>query len=195
MAERLQQQIDFLIAIEQLKLVERKTSVIGGARRENSAEHSWQVIMLAMVLAEHANQPVDIWRVVQMLAIHDIGEISAGDVFHFAKRSLAAEDAERKGVEELLAMLPQEQGERLLQLWTEFDSGDSIEARFARAIDRIWPIIQNAHNEGGTWQQFGITHQQAIGRSDYVATGSVAIWKYIEQLMADSELKGYFAKA
>ena len=185
-AERLKQQIAFLVAIEQLKLVERKTSIIGGARRENSAEHSWQVIMLAMVLAEHANEPVDVWRVVQVLAVHDIGEISAGDVFHFAKKSLAADTAEREGVQALLGMLPADQGERLLGLWVEFDSGDSIEARFARAIDRIWPIIQNAHNDGGTWIQFGITHAQAVAKSDYVAMGAVPIWNYIEQLMADS---------
>ncbi len=193
MNSRLAQQMGFLIAVERLKLVERKTSLIGGARRENSAEHSWQVVMLAITLAEHANESVDIWRVVQMLAIHDIGEISAGDVFHFDKKSLAADSAEKDAVEQLLSMLPGDQSQHFTELWNEFDSGDTIEARFARSIDRIWPIIQNANNAGGTWRQFGITHERAVERSDYVALGSTAIWDYIERLMSDSEVKGYFA--
>lgn len=190
---RLKQQMAFLIAAEQLKTVLRKTSLIGGARRENSAEHSWQVVLLAMVLAEHANEPIDIWKVVQMLIIHDLGEISAGDTFHFAKQSLAADAAEREGIEQILGMLPEGQRQQLLGLWAEFDSGETAEARYARAIDRIWPIIQNAHNEGGTWLQFGITHEQAVARSAYVADGATRIWKYIEEQMTECAAKGHFA--
>ena len=191
MNERLQKQMGFLIEADRLKGVVRKTSLIDGSRRENSAEHSWHVVLTAMALAEHANEPIDVLKTVKMLAVHDLGEIEAGDVFHFHKTEAGAE-VERAAAKKFFSQLPAEQAEEYFNLWLEFEARESPEARFAAGLDRLWPCIQNFYNEGGTWKEFQISLQRAIEKTEYMAKGSEALWQYVRMVLMDGKEKGYF---
>ncbi len=190
---RINEQFSFLIEVEKLKNVLRRVSVISGNRKENSAEHSWHVILLALTLAEHANEPIDLLKVVTMLAIHDIVEIDVGDTFHYHKNadSSAAED---EAARRIFGLLPDDQRERYIALWREFEGRQTREARFAAAVDRIWPIFQNISHNGGTWKEFGITVQAAKDKNSYVNQGSHAIWNYVVQLMDEADQNGLFAR-
>lgn len=189
MSERLKSQIEFLIEADRLKTVLRKTSIIGASRKENSAEHSWHVILTAMTIAEHANEPIDILRVLKMLAVHDLGEIELGDTFHYQKTSLGI-DAERDAVDRLFKKLPPEQAEEYQKLWLEFVSQDTAEAKFAAAIDRVWPCIHNFYNRGGSWQDFNVTLAQAIKKNAHIAAGSKDLWKFVETLLQRANSDG-----
>jgi putative hydrolase of HD superfamily len=150
MNERLTKQIELVIELDRLKSVLRKTCVKSADRRaENSAEHSWHVALMALLLEEHANEPVDISKVVKMLLLHDIVEIDAGDTFVYdAVASQEQEEKELQAAERLFGMLPADQGEELKAIWLEFEQAETAEARFAKALDRLIPVLLNYHNEG-----------------------------------------------
>lgn len=189
--KNLPQQLNFLLEAEKLKEVYRRSSVIGTDRRENSAEHSWFVILMAMTLAEHSNAPVDILRVMKMLAIHDIVEIDAGDTFHYHKKADTVKEA--VAAERLFGLLPAEQAEEFKTLWVEFEERGSNDARFAAAIDRIWPVFQNVHRRGGTWIEFGVTFSVVHERLKQIADGSTILWKQVDEMLRNAEASGYFS--
>ena len=150
--ERLQRQLQFIAEVDKLKSVLRRTSPIGAKRRENSAEHSWQVILCALMLREHANEEIDLLRVLTMLAVHDVVEVDAGDTFHYDKASRAdLAEREAAAAERLFGLLPPDQAQEYRTLWMEFESQESAEAKFAVAVDRFSAFIMNHHNGGGTW--------------------------------------------
>ena len=186
-------QLSFLCEAAKLKQVERKTQLIGGGRLENSAEHSWHVILTAMLLAEHSAESIDLFKVVKMLAIHDLGEILSGDTCHYFKDETDSEHGEAQSVREIFAILPQDQRQELGTLWEEFEAQETAEAKFAAALDRMWPIIQNANNNGGSWSQLGITAKMAVEKNEHVDTGSPLLWTYLRELIEQSEQKGLFA--
>ncbi len=192
MSDVLNKQIDFLIAADRLKQVERKTSIIGGSRRENSAEHSWHLILIAMTLAEYAATPIDLGRVLQMLALHDLGEIEQGDTFVF-EQTAATTVNERGSFQKLCKGLPQVQQEYFLALWDEFAVQQTPEAKFAAALDRLPPVLQNFHNQGGSWVEFSITLQQAMARTRHMQAGVPTLWEYVEELLIEAAAKGYLA--
>ena len=177
----LQQQLDFIIELDRLKAVQRKTTVKSDAnRRENSAEHSWQIALAAQVLREYADADVDISRVTLMLLIHDVVEIDAGDTFAFADQSAQDEQEiqEQIAAKRLFGLLPGEQSQSILDLWQEFEQAESPDARFAKGIDRILPLLQNMQNNGGTWLQFGVTRAQVLKRNDYLQQSAPRLWDY-----------------
>jgi putative hydrolase of HD superfamily len=186
----LSDQIEFLMEADALKQVERKTSILGGSRKENSAEHSWHLMLTAMVMAEHANVPVDLLRVMKMLAVHDLGEIEAGDTMHYGK-SDEGHLAEHAAVQEMFSLLPENQASEFMALWTEFAEAHTAEAKFAHALDRVWPIIQNHQNEGGSWAEYQLTHSQVYDRNQLIDNGSKKLWGYIEELISDAVAKGF----
>lgn len=170
--------IDFLIEVEKLKGVERKTSPIGLTRKENSAEHSWHLCVLAILLHAKANTAVDLLTVLKMLILHDLGEIDAGDTLIYA----AAEDTqarEEAGMRRLCQLLPAPMGDELLALWLEFASGTSAEAQFARAIDRVPPIVQNLHTDGQTWRPLDISREQVLAKNSLIALGCAPLWDFL----------------
>lgn len=176
--------IDFLIEVEKLKAVERKTSPIGLARKENSAEHSWHLCVLAILLHTKANAAVDLLKVLKMLVLHDLGEIDAGDTLIYA----ATEDAqvrEEAGMRRLCQLLPGAIGDELMALWLEFASGTTAEAQFARAIDRVPPIVQNLQTNGQTWRPLGISKQQVLAKNDLINLGCSPMWDYLLPLIRD----------
>lgn len=156
--ERLQAQVGFLLAVDALKSVMRQSPIADGSRRENTAEHSWQLALAATVLAEHAHEPVDVARVVAMLLVHDLVEIDAGDTFIYADAHTrtAQEQAEAAAAERIFGLLPGGQGAELRELWEEFEARATPEARFAKSLDRLMPMLLNRAAGGGSWKAHGI---------------------------------------
>jgi putative hydrolase of HD superfamily len=194
-AERLLKQIDFIKEIDKVKYIQRKTRLFNSDRNENDAEHSWHLALMAMVLAEHANEPIDIFKVVKMVLIHDIVEIDAGDTFIYdTAKSHVNTAEERLAANRIFGMLPPEQANEFIVLWEEFEAGNTNEAKFARVMDRLEPLLQNTSNNGGTWNEFGVDYQKVYEKKRVIKDGSTAIWNYAEELINDSVEKGILKK-
>jgi len=190
--DRLAQQLQFIVEVDKLKGVLRRTSPIGAERRENSAEHSWQVVLSALLLHEHANENVDLLRVLSMLTIHDIVEVDAGDIFHYEKSShTGMAEREQRAAARLFGLLPAHQGDSLRALWEEFEAGITPEARFAKAVDRFSAFIMNYHNNGGTWVSHGVTADQILSLNSHIADGSKPIWERVEAIVAEALSRGW----
>lgn len=191
--ERLEKQLALLIELDQLKSVLRRTRVKSATGRlENSAEHSWHVALMAVLMEEHANEPVDIARVVKMLLLHDIVEIDAGDTFVYdAMASAQQEQKELDAAHRLFAMLPTDQGQHLLNLWLEFEASQSADAKFAKALDRIIPMLLNYHNQGQSWQEHGVTRQQALTINQKIENGSQTLWDKAKQIIDEATKNGW----
>ena len=188
---RLISQLAFIREIDRLKRILRRTSLIGGDRRENSAEHSWHLAMMALVLAEHANAPVDLLHTLKLLLVHDIVEIDAGDTFAYdVQANLDKEARERSAAERIFGLLPADQCTELRGLWEEFDARLTPEARFANALDRLMPALQNYENGGGTWHVAGVDREAVYRRLQPIEDGSQVLWEYLETLLADAVARG-----
>lgn len=188
----LDHQIAFLTETDKLKSVERKTSPIGLSRKENSAEHSWQVILAAMILAKHSKEPINLLRVIQMLAIHDIVEIDTGDVFHYAKQDVSDLEAqEQAAANRIYGLLPAHQGQELETLRQEFEARETSESKFAHSVDRVMAFIMNSNNEGGTWKEFNLTREQVLDKNSHVAEGAPALYSYIESITSQAVEQGF----
>lgn len=190
----MQQIVDFILELDKLKGVTRKTRVIGLDRYENSAEHSWQLAMLAASLVHYAESPVDLNHVVFMLLVHDVGEIDTGDTIAYAEGGWEERKlAERHAVQRIFGMLPTPQGDRFLQLWEEFEAGVTAEARFANAVDRAMPVLLNLANHGQSWRENGITHARVVGRvAPQIKAGCPALWDYLEARLDEVNRNGWF---
>ncbi len=188
---RLERQISFLVELEKLKQVLRRTGPVGAGRRENSAEHSWQVALAALVLAEYANEPVDVAHVVRMALVHDIIEIDAGDTFAYDPVGYLDKEArEQVAADRIFALLPPPQAAELRALWDEFEAGVTPEARFANAMDRLLPVLQNYRNNGGTWVEANLDRARVDARLSPIAEGSTAIWDYVCAVLDDAMAQG-----
>lgn len=188
---RLQAQLTFLLEIDRLKRILRRTSLVGGDRRENSAEHSWHLAVMALVLAEYANEPVDLLHTLKLLLVHDIVEIDAGDTFAYdVQANLDKEAREQAAAERIFGLLPAEQCEEFRTLWEEFDARQTPEARFANALDRMMPSLQNYENGGGTWRLAGVDLPAVLDRLRPIDDGSHALWRYVETMLADAVARG-----
>jgi len=193
--DTLDEQIQFLIEIDKLKTIERKGKIISGTRLENDAEHSWHLAMMALILHRQANEEVDLFRVIKMLLVHDLVEIDAGDTFAYDTAGhLDKAERESKAADRLFGMLPQEQGEELMELWLEFERKETKEARFAASLDRLQPLIHNHLNQGDTWRKYGITSEQVMNRNREIANGSEKLWHYAQALIQSSVEKGILQK-
>ncbi|MFK0570763.1 HD family hydrolase [Endozoicomonas sp.] len=179
---RLDQQLTFLRELDKLKAVYRRTMVKpDNNRQENSAEHSWHIAVQAMILKEYAEEPVDICRVIKMLLIHDIVEIDAGDTFAFAESAeLSGQEVkEMLAAERLFGLLPEEQAQELKVLWLEFEQVETPDARFAKAMDCLLPVIQNMESEGGTWAKYQVARSQVLKRNRHLEDLAPKLWTYV----------------
>ncbi|ELA8062779.1 HD domain-containing protein [Vibrio parahaemolyticus] len=191
--ERLEKQLALLIELDKLKSVLRRTRVKSAeGRLENSGEHSWHVALMAVLMEEHANAPVDICRVMKMLLIHDVVEIDAGDTFIY-DTAASKEQAEKeiKAAERLFGMLPTEQGQELLALWQEFEAAQSDDAKYAKALDRLIPMLLNYHNNGQSWKENSVTREQALTINKRIEFGSVTLWDKAKELIEEATEKGW----
>ncbi|EGQ9193337.1 HD domain-containing protein [Vibrio parahaemolyticus] len=191
--DRLEKQLALLIELDKLKSVLRRTRVKSAeGRLENSGEHSWHVALMAVLMEEHANAPVDICRVMKMLLIHDVVEIDAGDMFVY-DTAASKEQAEKeiKAAERLFGMLPTDQGQELLALWQEFEAAQSDDAKYAKALDRLIPMLLNYHNNGQSWKENSVTREQALTINKRIEFGSVTLWDKAKELIEEATEKGW----
>ncbi|AXY01330.1 HD domain-containing protein [Vibrio alfacsensis] len=191
--DRLEKQIALLIELDQLKSVLRRTRIKSAdGRLENSGEHSWHVALMAVLMQEHANAPVDITRVMKMLLIHDVVEIDAGDTFVYdTAASKGQEEKEQKAAQRLFGMLPTEQGDELLALWNEFEAAQTGDAKYAKALDRLIPMLLNYHNNGQSWIENNVTRDQALTINKRIEFGSVTLWDKAKELIEEATEKGW----
>jgi putative hydrolase of HD superfamily len=182
MKEDLEKCFEFILEVEKLKAVHRRTKPVGLERYENSAEHSWQIALLALVLSRFAREAVDIERVVKMLLVHDIGEIDAADVFFFDEAGKrAAKEKELRSVKRIFGILPDEKEKELLGLWDEFENGSTEDAKFARAVDRVMPILQNLRNDRQSWTENGVTRDQILAKTAYIGDAFEIVWESLAE--------------
>jgi putative hydrolases of HD superfamily len=195
-ARRLERQIQFILEVDRLKNVIRRSYLVNRQRHENSAEHSWHLTVLALVLAEHAVEAVDLARVLKMLVIHDLVEVDAGDTYIYdveANREKAAREAE--AAKRIFGLLPEDQALELRQLWEEFESRATADARFAAALDRFMPLLHNYHTQGKSWREHGVSSEQVLDRTQHIEEGSKVLWRLAQDLVADAVNRGYLAEA
>ena len=182
---RLQQQLEFIVETDALKRVLRQTVLIGDGRRENDAEHSWHLALMAIVLEEYAAEPVNVLKVVKMVVIHDIVEIDAGDTFAYDEEGQRGkEERERAAAGRIFSILPDNLSAELSQLWEEFEARATAEARYANALDRLQPLLLNYHSGGATWKNNGVVEEQVIRRNRHIEDGAPVLWSYAEQMIA-----------
>ena len=189
---RAERQLAFLVDADRLKGVVRQTLLCDGSRRENSAEHSWHLALMASVLAEHAEGAVDIPRVIHMLLIHDLVEIDAGDTFAYdTAANVDREARERLAAERIFGQLPPEQARTTRELWEEFERQATPDARFAVALDRLQPLLNNHHSSGGSWRTHNITRAQVLRRMEPIRRGLPALWPTVESIVAHNCTLGH----
>jgi len=185
--------ISFMIEIEKLKDVQRKSKPVGLNRYENSAEHSWHVCLSALMLKDYANEKIDIDRVIKMLLIHDLGEIDGGDTIVYSSETKEQKDKEAAGVKRILGFLPENSRQEYMALWHEFESGETADSKFARAVDRVPPLLHNLNSNGHTWKKHNISKEQVFSLNSRINEGSKELWKLIksklEEAVADGILK------
>lgn len=188
---RFNQQLHFITEIDRLKTVLRQTLLMDQSRRENSAEHSWHLALLAMILVEYAPEPIDLLRVMKMALLHDIVEIDAGDVFCYdIAANIGKAEREQRAADRIFGLLPSDQAQELRQLWDEFETQDTADAKFAAALDRLQPFWHNLKTEGGTWRIHGINQDQAMKRIGLVKTAIPELWPWVEQAIATAVQNG-----
>ena len=174
------QVLSFIIEIEKLKDVHRKTRPVGLDRYENSAEHSWHVCLSALMLKDYANEEIDIDRVIKMLLIHDLGEIDAGDTIVYASETQEIKDKEAAGLQRVLDILPSGKAQEYMGLWHEFEAGETADSKYAKAIDRVPPLLHNLHGDGHSWKDNNIGKEKVLGLNKRIAEGSKELWSVLE---------------
>lgn len=193
---RLAQQLRFLAEVDKLKQVRRRSLLLDRSRRENSAEHSWHLGVMALVLAEYANdRNLDLGKVLQMVAIHDLVEIYAGDTFCYdANATVGQQEREREAARRLFALLPDDQAARLRALWEEFEAQKTPEAAFAAALDRLHPVLHNYCTQGVSWREHQVSRDQVLDRNRNIAQGARPLWQLVQSLVDDAVQRGYLSK-
>lgn len=197
-SERLRKQIQFIAEVDKIKNIFRQTKIHDGSRRENDAEHSWHLALMAFLLAEYADEQgsdIDMLKVIKMCIVHDIVEIDAGDTFCYdTVAGMDKLEREQRAAERIFGLLPEDQCKELHQLWEEFDAMLTPEAKYAAALDRLQPVLLNILNKGGTWREHGIKKEQVINRNKHIGDGAPELWEFASALIDDAVDKGYLTE-
>jgi len=195
MIDRLRRQMGFIMEVDKLKEIFRQSIVSSGVRYENDAEHSWHISLMAILLSEHANERVDVLRVVKMLLIHDIVEIDAGDTYNYDEEALLDKrEREEAAAERLFGLLPDDQRDEFMELWEEFEEKKTPEARYAAALDRLQPMLLNYMTQGRSWIDHGVNSDMVFRKNRHIEEGSEALWDFAEEMLNDCIEKGYLKK-
>jgi len=182
---RLMMQMEFIREIDKLKYIQRKTKLFNSDRHENDAEHSWHLAMMVMVLAEYSNESIDMLRVLKMVLIHDIVEIDAGDTFLYdTAKNHSNTDEELIAATRIFGLLPADLCQEFTELWTEFEMAESADAKFAKAIDRLEPVLQNISNKGGTWTEYNVSFDRVFQTLDKMRDCSIVLHEHVEEIIA-----------
>lgn len=182
--ERLQKQMEFILEVDKVKQIVRQTYLTDGSRKENDAEHSWHLALMAVLLKEYANEEVDLAKVIPMVLIHDLVEIDAGDTYAYDQAGLKTQrERETKAADRIFGMLPEDQGMKFRDLWEEFEAYETAEAKFAHVLDNCQPLILNDASGGKSWQEHTVHKSQIYKRNEHTGEGSREIWEYMKQLI------------
>jgi putative hydrolase of HD superfamily len=194
--ERLGRQLRFVLELDRAKSVLRRTYITDGSRRENDGEHMWHVMLAGLVLAEHADEPVDPVRLALMLAVHDIVEIDAGDTFVYAGTDAQEKKVvlEKAAAERIFGLLPEDQRDTFADLWEEFEARQSAVARMAAAIDRLLPLMMNRAVDARTWREHGIKAEQVVGVNSRIGEGSSVLWSFARAVLESAERDGFLER-
>lgn len=187
---RLRQQMAFIQEVDKLKKIGRQSYITDGSRKENDAEHSWHLALMTMLLSEHANQKVDVLKVMSMVLIHDIVEIDAGDTYAYdIEGNQTKREREEKAAERIFGLLPTDQAVYLRELWEEFEKQETTEAKFARALDCIQPIMLNSASDGKAWEEHEVKLSQILGRNQLTKEGASTLWEYARENYIEPNIK------
>ena len=191
MDERLKKQLDFALEIDKEKNIFRQTHLSGHGRNENDAEHAWHMAIMAYLLQEYSNEPVDITRVMLMCLIHDVVEIDAGDTYAYDAEGLKTQKAREEAAKErIYSLLPEDQKKELAAIFDEFEESKTPESKFAHAMDNLQPLMLNNSNDGGDWREHGVSAKQVYGRQDRTKVGSEKLYEITEQIIKKHVEKG-----
>ena len=191
MEERLKKQMEFLLEMDKLKFINRQTYLSDSVRKENDAVHSWHLALMAVLLAEHADEEVDLLKVITMVLIHDLVEIDAGDTYAYDEAGKQTQRArEEKAADRIFGMLPKDQGENFRALWEEFDAYETPESKFAHVCDNVQPLMLNHATDGKSWRERGIKRSQVEKRNSRVGESSQTMKTYIEEILDKNVEKG-----
>ena len=191
MNNRLKQQLDFALEIDKEKNIFRQTHLSGHGRNENDAEHAWHMAIMAYLLQEYSNEPVDIAKVMLMCLIHDIVEIDAGDTYAYDAEGLKTQKAREDAAKErIFSLLPDEQKEELTALFDEFEAYETPESKFAHSMDNLQPLLLNNSNGGGDWREHGVTAEQVYGRQSKTRLGSEQLFEVVDRIIRENIEKG-----
>ncbi len=187
--ERLTRQMDFCREVDKEKEVFRQSFLCSGNRRENDAEHAWHMALMALVLEEYSNEEVDLLKVISMLLIHDIVEIDAGDTYAYDLEAIKSqEEREKKAADRIFGILPDDQRDRMMDLFHEFEAAETPEAKFAKALDNVQPVMLNDASGGKDWREKGISLSRAIERQSRTAKGSKILWEEVSKPMLQKNI-------
>lgn len=182
--ERLKKQMEFILEVDKVKQIVRQTYLTDGSRKENDAEHSWHLALMAVLLKEYANEEVDLAKVIPMVLIHDLVEIDAGDTYAYDQAGLATQrERETKAADRIFGMLPEDQKTKFRDLWEEFEAYETAEAKFAHVLDNCQPLILNDASDGKSWKEHTVHKSQIYKRNEHTGEGSREIWEYMKQLI------------
>jgi putative hydrolase of HD superfamily len=188
--ERLDKQFAFARELDKEKLIGRQTYLANGERKENDAEHAWHMAIMALILSEYANEEIDVLRTISMILIHDVVEIDAGDTYAYDENGKKSQrEREVKAAERLFGMLPKDQAVKFRNLWEEFEAQETKEAKFARTMDNIQPVVLNDASDGKSWVEHGVHLSQILNRNKNTAKGSEVIWNYAKENFIDENVR------
>jgi putative hydrolase of HD superfamily len=180
------------VEIDKLKKIVRQSALVDRSRQENDSEHSWHIAVMAFLLSEYANADVDVLKVLKMTLIHDLVEIDAGDTFAYDKVNAKTQnDREARAARRVFGLLPEDQRDELHDLWEEFESMSTLEARFAVAIDRLQPLILSYNNRGWSWERHGVVKSQIVESKRSIGEGSEKLWQLAQELIEAAVGEGF----
>jgi len=192
--EKLEKQLQFIIEIDKIKNIMRKSKLFDNSRFENDAEHSWTICIMALLLKEYSNITINMEKVVSMLLIHDIVEIDAGDTFLYSDKRNIIHTDEKKAAERIFGLLDKDQKEYFMNIWEEFEERKTNEAKYAAIFDRLEPLLQNYILEGYTWKKYNITYDMIIEKNKHIREASDVIWEFVLKILEKAVEKGYLKK-
>lgn len=191
MNDRLKKQMEFILEVDKLKKIGRQTYLSDASRKENDAEHSWHLALMAVLLAEHSNEDIDILKVITMVLIHDLVEIDAGDTYAYDEVGKASQrKREEAAADRIFNILPEDQARYMRNLWEEFEAQETPEAKFARTLDNAQPVMLNDATDGLAWREHEVKLNQVMGRNKNTHKGSEDIWEYVQNIFIKNVSKG-----
>ena len=193
--ERLKQQLQFLLELDKQKEIGRQTYLADGSRKEGDAEHAWHMAIMAFLLADYANEKIDVLKTIKMILMHDVVEIDAGDTYAYdTEGNKTKKLREEKAADRIYGMLPEDQRNECRALWDEFEAMETPEAKFANTLDKVQPMLLNDASKGKSWREHGIKKEQVLNRNARTKEGSETLWEYVRQLIEENVKKGNIAE-